>query len=177
MAAVLLVGGGLAYMRLYDGHDLASQTRLVERACKQKVTLYSSTILEPHGPDSFKDSIRLAECTEIMEIHASDGRFGYAVFVQNEKGGSDLLVTNLYDKDAVVGRGFHGFGEQLYGIYQCSKPDLERLVLTITNDETGEAITEECEMAGHNICVVKLPDFRESTIQSTFYDVHGNKFE
>lgn len=174
-AAVLLIGICLIYARMYDGHDLASQTRMVRRACRQNVTLYSSTILGQHEPDSFKNSIGFEAWTEILEIHAEDGRHGYAVFVQNAGGGKDLLTTNLYSED--VSQGFYGINDKFYGIFQCRKPDLEKLVVKVTNDETGESVTEEYEMNGCHIYVAELPNYKSCTIHSLFYDVHGNVFE
>ncbi len=174
-AVVILVGSCLIYARLYDGHDLASQTRMVRRACGQNVTLYSSTILGQHGPDAFKDSIGFEAWTEIVEIHAEDGRHGYAVFLQNAGGGKDLLTTNLYSED--VSQGFLGIDDKFYGIFQCQKPDINKLVVTVVNDDTGESVTEEYEMNGYHIYVAELPGYKSCTVHSRFYDVHGNMFE
>ncbi|MBR5508654.1 MAG: hypothetical protein IKV59_01225 [Lachnospiraceae bacterium] len=79
----------------------------------------------------------------------------YAVFVQNAGGGKDLLTMNLYSED--VSQGFFFINDKRYGIFQCQKPELEKLVVTVENDETGESVTEEYEMNGYHIYVAELP--------------------
>lgn len=172
---IILLGSCLLYAYLYNGHDLASQTRMVERACREEVMLYSATIINPVTPESFKNSFGDEKSVEIMELHAADGQHGYAVFIPDGKGHKDLQSTYLYDRDVAVG--FYTTEAQMYGIFMCRKHDLEKLAVTVTDHDTGEVFQEEYDMNGYQIHVAELPFYKSCTVDSKFYDIHGNCFE
>lgn len=170
-----LAGACMIYTYMYDGHDLASQTRMVRRACREDVTLHSVTVLNPHTPETFKNSFGEEPSVEIVELIAADGQYGYAVFVLDEKGHRSLQSTHLYDRETSIG--IYSTANQMYGIFQYPKPELEKVVVTVTNNETGESVTEEYSMNGYQIHVAELPAYKDCTIHSVFYDVYGNMYE
>ena len=87
--------------------------------------LHSATIINPITPDTFKNSFGEEKSAEIVEIYAEDGQYGYAVFSPDGRGHKDLQSTHLYDQDTA--NGIYIIADQVYGIFMCRKPDLEKL--------------------------------------------------
>lgn len=166
---MLLIGGGILFIRLFDGRDLESRARLAEHACREPVTLYSEIVLNPDSPGPSENRIL------VDELLAENGRFGYAVYVRKGKNTYHLETAKLYDS-GVLHESF-SYGSKTYHIFQCSEPELQRLVVCVTNSETGERTEEEFALDGGHIFVTELPEYPSGTITGTFYDIHGNTFE